>query len=1213
MQARASFPIIAIGASAGGLDPIKKIVHLIPKDFGAALVVISHLPTGFKSSMGAILAECTPLAIAEITHGLLVQPGTIYLIPADADVRIASGLFTLETRSPAHVIHLPIDTFFAALAEEMQGDAVAVVLSGTGADGSLGARRIKQNGGVVFAQTVDTAQFTEMPDHVVRAGVADFVLSPPEIALELVRLCQAWDKADPVGQGGDLVTAGAQELNELIEMLRSNHGIDYGEYKVSTLRRRIGRQMAVHRMGNLRDYLAHLRANPLLLQQLSQDILINVTSFFRDPEMFAALAEEVVPALLKQRQGSEPLRIWVPGCASGEEAYSLLMVFIETLERLGRGEEIQIFATDISRAAIAKARRGVYSPDAMKLVSPELVERFFTRVEGGWQIHPRMREIITFSIHNVASDPPFSHIDLICCRNVLIYFNAALQERVLPMFHYALNPGGFLVLGRSEMVGKGKDLFVLFNKKNRIFTKTGVSLRHYYDHVIGQYFRESKPMNQGMPPGELRDGDEMQQLDEMIANLFLPDGFLVNENLSVEKFLGNTGPFLAPTPGNVSLNLMDLLREELRPLARLALHAAMKTAHKAARNNIVFDKDGERLSVDLTVYPLKTGHSKICHYLVSFGEHNGPRPLALPTRERVRRFWHWWPFRRPAEAILKEKSVEDEIVNLKEQLQDMLTDRDLTHEELRTSNDELLSTNEEMQSSNEELATAKEELESSNEELRTVNDELNQRHMELRQVSDDLSNLISSAYLAIVLLDSQLRVRHYTPAAERIMKLIPADIGAGIDTVNLGLRLEKIEQICHDVLHKGEPNERRVFDQKGHMYAMSVRPYLTAKECQCEGVVITVYDVESLQADFVQQAREQNEMIVNALREPLLVLDDALRVRAVNRAFCAGFQVRAEETVGMHLYGLGSGQWDIAELRRMMERVVASGEPFDDYQVEHELAETGLRIMSLRARRVAADMILLAIDDITERRKAEAIRQEKEAAIRANQAKTDFLTTISHELRTPLNAIIGFGELLLLAAKNGESPVARRDYLERITFAGRHLLGIVNRLLNIPLIENGTISSEKSQLDMNVLLQQVVAMHRMAIDDKRLQLTSIFEIKSPIFADKDHIVEIVNNLLGNAIKFTPENGRIGILAEETAHEVKIAVRDSGIGIAEEQIQELFVPFKRIEPSRDYCGSNGLGLGLAVAKKLVEAYGGKLTVESKKGEGSCFCFTLPLAR
>jgi two-component system CheB/CheR fusion protein len=823
------FLVAGVGASAGGLEAYTELLGQLPSNPGLALLVVSHLDPEQKSHLPEILGRICKMPVHEVTEGMAVEKDRIYVIPAGTVMTLVDGHLSLAQRGPRAHVHMPIDHLFRSLASIQRSRAIGIVLSGNGSDGAIGLQAIKGAYGVTFAQDEASAKHPGMPRAAYLDGSVDHVMRPRDIANELVRIAQ-----HPYAQDETVTpppSASADPIHEITALLRVHTAVDFAQYKQTTIRRRILRRMALLNLHEPTDYLDLLRRDGAELQNLYQDFLIRVTQFFRDPEAFAALQDKVFRTLIEGHSANSVVRVWVAGCATGEEVYSLAISLLEYLDGRPESPSIKILATDLSDSALEKARAGIYLDNIEIDVSAERLRRFFTRVDGRYQINKSVREMCVFSRHNLAADPPFSRLDLISCRNVLIYMDGALQKRVLPLLHYALNPGGFLFLGSSETVGAG-ELFEVVDSPHRIYSRnSGVnSLLEYYPKALASG-RVRIPGREEFDPLWTAH-DVQREADRILLARYAPVGIVTDESMTVLQFRGRTSAYLEPAPGLASLDLFRMLRKGLLAKVRAAAMQARADNSAVVCEGLRIAEEDSTRQVRVDVIPFKVPPSGARFFLVLFQDASPPNRLPIASAE-------------PVATDQQVVQLQQEITGLREYLQSVIEEQESTNEELKSANEEILSANEELQSTNEELQTAKEESQSANEELATVNDELRHRNSELARANDDLVNLLGGAGIPIVMVNRDLRIRRFTPLAEKAFNLISTDIGRPIGDIKPNLQIDDLGGMIARVIDSITPYEGDVQDKAGHRYSLRIRPYVTM-ENKIDGASIMLLDIDAL-------------------------------------------------------------------------------------------------------------------------------------------------------------------------------------------------------------------------------------------------------------------------------------------------------------------------------------------------------------------------------
>ena len=809
--------------------------HLPPKT-GMAFVIVQHLDPHHGSRLPNLLGKATSMPVAEITGTITPQPNAVYVQPPNKCVIAKNGKLTLVTRTER--LNVGIDHFFESLAEECGSRGIGIVLSGTGSDGTAGLRAIKAAGGLTFAQTEESAKFDAMPRSAIRSGFVDVVLPPDAIAREIRRIADHPYLRRPLIDAEEAEKEAyrqADDLGRVFLSLKKQIGVDFSGYKESTLIRRIHRRMALHRIDTLKRYARYLRDNKKEIEALFDDLLINVTRFFRDEKVFRALKKRFLPALLKKKSKARQreLRVWIPGCATGEEVYSLAICILEALGGQVSKWRIQIFGTDLSESVVEHARLGIYSSAIEKDVSQARLKRFFVKRDGGYQIHRNVRDICTFARQNIAADPPFSRLDMISCRNVLIYLSPELHKRCIPQFHYAINPGGLLILGPAESVGLYDKLFKLVDKKNKIYTKEAATTPRPVEFIPQ---RGLELAQFGARPaagiGLNFDADLLKMADRIILSTYAPAAVVVDDKMQVHQFRGRTDLFLEHMPGPATFNLIQLARTNLVPDLRATIRRSIKTGKPARTERAKVTLRGKNYEINIQVVPFKIPAGDKSWFLVIFDEttrRSKPERLLQPLGKAG--------VQREVTELRRELAVS------KESLQATIEEQEATNEELKASNEEVESSNEELQSTNEELETAKEELQSTNEELTTLNEELSNRNLEMMELTNELNNLLASTQMPIVMVDNALTVRRATPAARGAFNILPTDVGRPLSELRPNIDVPDMEKILREVIETLGTRERRVTDKEGRRYSLRVRPYRTTDN-KIDGAVITLVDID---------------------------------------------------------------------------------------------------------------------------------------------------------------------------------------------------------------------------------------------------------------------------------------------------------------------------------------------------------------------------------
>ncbi|HBE79192.1 MAG TPA: chemotaxis protein CheB [Firmicutes bacterium] len=963
--------VVGIGASAGGLEAITELLKSLPNNTGIAFVIILHLDPTHKSMLTEILTRLTDIPVSEIKSNITVEPNHIYVIPSNTNLVILHGMLHLLPRVEISQQNLPIDYFLSSLAEDQGNKAVGVILSGNASDGTLGLKAIKAAGGITFAQNPESAKYDGMPRHAITAGNVDFVLPPQKIARELTLLGRhSYLLAVRAQKTDDQLLNDHDNLNRIFSLLRTATGADFTYYKPTTINRRIMRRMLLNNIEGLPGYVKYLQSNPVEVKTLSQDILIGITNFFREPEAFQQLKIEVFSKLTKDRPSDVPIRIWVPGCSTGEEAYSLAISLLEYFEEQSVSYPVQIFATDINAAAIEKARSGIYPGNIMQAVAPERVRRFFNKLNSSYQICKKVREMCIFSEQNIIKDPPFSRLDLLSCRNVLIYMGPVLHRKLIPTFHYALKPAGYLMLGTSESIGTFLDLFSLLDPKFKIYSKKAIHtpLNFDFDTIeeTATKLEVSGRMN-NIGADLWNNYDVLKEADRIMLAKYAPAGVLINDKLEILQFRGLTDPYLTHSPGLASLNLFKMVKSRLAVELQKVIQQAGKEERPVRKEGLEVKENGQSRNLNIEVFPFKDPVEGKNYFLIVFEE-------IISQTEAIMEQTQSNPEDSKGgtqpEGTQQLNQLRLELAATIEYQQSIIEQREATNEELRAANEEIQSSNEELQSTYEEMETAKEELQATNEELTTVNDELRNRNLELNQVNSDLKNLLSSINIPVIILDNDLRIRRFTTVAEKVFNLIPTDVGRPLSDIKPNIAFPQLEQMILEVINTLIIKEQEVQDRWGRWYSLCIRPYRTF-ENKIDGVVMTLFDINALKPSLEQRQEFYDyAAIVATIREPFLVLDAEFRVKLANHSFYQAFQVAPSETKDQLIFTLGNHQWDIPILRALLVEVLPKNTCFQDFKVELNFPKIGHKVFLLNARRIAGEgnltpLILLAFEDIT--------------------------------------------------------------------------------------------------------------------------------------------------------------------------------------------------------------------------------------------------------
>jgi len=1201
-----SFPIVGIGTSAGGLEVLKELFTAMPADNDMAFVVIQHLDPSHVSHMSELLAKFTDMRVVQAEDQMALDANSVYTIPPNKFLGLAEGTLRLTEPVKRDGVRMPIDFFFRSLAEDQREKAICVLLSGSGSDGTLGIREIRGAGGMIMAQDPETAQFDSMSRSAIATGLVDYVLPVAEMPGALIKYVQqsyvrAGNKAETEER--------TNGLNAIVSLLAEKAQSDFGPYKKTTLLRRIERRMGLNQMDDVSDYLAFLRQDPDEVARLAKDMLINVSSFFRDAEAFVELREKVLAPLIAEKNNNNPLRVWVPGCATGEEAYSIAMLLLEELGAARKNCPIQLFASDIEPETVRFAREGLYPESIAADVSEERLKRFFAKTDKSYQVTKQLREAVIFSVQNLITEPPFSRLDLVSCRNVLIYLEPEIQRRIITLFAFALGPGGYLFLGKSDGIAGQNELFATLSPKWRIYGSQGPPQRAVENFLL---WPEKKApgvalVEKSHPLLNLTDLNL-----QVLAKHFDAAIVLTDERGNILYFCGPTRKYLDHPTGQATLNLLNIIDTEFSARLRLKLRSVAQENEPATLERVPFRREDRASLVKVTIMPAPARKSSERLFAVIFEEVRGSQGT--------------FPSPVSAEAGPKDDSLiaqlEAELKALKDEFRSSVDEYETSAEELKASNEEVMSINEELQSTNEELETSKEEIQAINEELNTVNNELNLRMAELKETNDDLANLLNASDIGMIFLNSAFCIKRFTLSAQNLLNLIPADLGRPISHLShrfIGLDLvadaEKVVQNLSVI-------EKEVQTAAGQWYEMQCLPYRTL-ENKIDGVVFTFTDVTRLKhsEQAMMEARDYAENIINTTRESLLVLDPQLKVVSANRAFHETFQVSPEETENRLIYELGNHQWDIPRLRELLEKILRHDTDFENFEVEHEFPAVGPKVMSMNVRRIydrertSVRLILLAIRDLPESERAAEERKRLEEQLRQAQKMESIGTLaagIAHDFNNILNIIQGYASVLRgHAAKNDEIA----DSLNVINDTTKRGAALVRQLLTL-----ARKTEPKLELtNINTVIEELTKLIRETFP-KTIEVTlELNRELPPVMADPNEIPQALLNLCVNGRDAMPDGGKLMLRTKtvdrrslreygeaKAERYVCIEVSDTGIGMDESIQNRIFEPFFTTKEFQ------GTGLGLAVVYGIVKNHNGFIQVESTPMHGATFRLYFPVA-
>jgi len=1182
--------VVGIGASAGGLDPLVKFFDALPPETGMAFVIVQHLSPDFKSLMDELLARHTRLPIHLVEDGMPVEADHVYLIPAKKEMIISGGRLLLSERDRSQELTLPIDVFFRSLAQDCGPRAVAIVLSGGGSDGSRGIRHVRDAGGLVLVQDLESAQFDGMPKAALQTGVVDHTLPPEDMPRVLLTEAgsQQQDRRERVASSEDSEKRPqARGLEAVYQMLETEFGIDFNHYKPSTVTRRIERRLALAQSQHVDEYLARLRSEREELDALYRDLLIGVTRFFRDPDAFALLEQRILPDLLTREPRDTPVRLWVAGCATGEEAYSLAILLQDLMETYGH-RPVKIFATDVHRGSLEQAAAAIYSGEAVANVSPERLARYFTQHGDAFQVVPELRQMIVFAQHNVISDAPFTRVDLISCRNLLIYLQPAAQQRILSFFHFALSQHGVLFLGPSETLGPLADGFDVLDKHWQLYRKASESRMPAEARrrpAAGLDTRVALP--QLVMPGRPSIGQLLSVYDALLEDA-MPPSLILNERGELVHSLGGASRFLRVRDGRQSLDVRDLVDADLKMILSGGLKRALSEDAPVVFNGVRAHPEPRLCKVTIRALPGRANGRR--HVVVSF-ETPESGALAEPV---------------PAIQIDVDQVSQQQLAALEAELGTTKESLQAAIEQLEASNEELQASNEELQASNEELQSTNEELQSVNEELYTVNAEYQRKIAELTELTNDMDNLLASTEIGTIFLDSQLRIRKFTPQAIETFGLLPQDVGRPIETFAHKMRHPQLVADLKQVLASAEPIERDLADLHGKSFFMRVLPY-RAKGI-VDGVVLTLIDVSGLKAaeDALFHERYLLNSLLDTVPDAIYFKDARGRFIRCNRAMAERLGLSdAKDAIGKTALDLP--EHDVAmAMHREDQSVLRSGRP-QHYQLERRVAANGSDAWDMVTRLPLKDRsgvvvgIIAIFRDVTEQVQAKAKIDEEV------RRRDRFLAMLSHELRNPLGAIVTATSMLRASEPDGLDRTV--PILER---QSRQMARLLDDLLEASRVTQNKIELRRRVVDLRTIAAEAAEAVRPQMNDKRLNFT--VDLGSDalwVLGDAVRLQQIQINLLSNAAKYTPAGGHVSLTLRPEGDDAVICVSDNGAGIQKEMLESVFDLFVQGRHTIDHSGG-GLGVGLTLVRALVELHGGTVRAHSEgDGKGCEFMVRLPL--
>lgn len=1189
--------VVGIGASAGGLEAINEFFDNIPEDTGFSFVVIQHLSPDHKSLMAELLSKHTAMQVHEAGDGMALKPNCIYLIPTKKVLTLENNVFQLKDKVRNNHPNTTIDIFFESLAKSKGGKAVGVILSGTGSDGSRGIVSIKNQGGTVIVQDPSSAEFDGMPNSAIATGYVDLILAPELIPDELIHFLK---EAPLIRSFNQLNNQEEAIISDILDLIQKVTQHDFSHYKRPTLNRRLAKRMTEKGMKNLAEYYAYLFANTEEVKALCREFLINVTRFFRDEEAFDTIRKTVVPALFTNKEAGDTIKVWVVASSTGEEAYSLAILFEEFMEVQGRHDiTVKIFATDIDQQAIDTASKGVYTADAVKNISSERLKRFFVKEGNAFKVSPALRKTVVFAKHDVTKDPPFSKIDLLTCRNMLIYMNSILQKNILQKFHFALNEDGFLFLGSSENIGVLKDVMKEIDKKWKVFrciskTKTGE-----YDSFLNP--AEKTLLHLPSPKAK----NALANLSEIFKDTLLDEypfaGIFIDKDLEIKQALGSFKHFISFPEGNFNFNLLKLVPPDLSVALSTCIRKALKENTKVVQKKVKVDAGKKQRSINIVVRPYldqKTYLQPFLFIILSETEYEAKPARTAPLTKK--------------ELITRRiEELENELKDTKENLQAVIEEVESANEELQSSNEEIISSNEELQSTNEEL-------QSLNEELHTVNAEHQLKIKELIDLNDDLNNYFNNSDAGQILIDTSMIVRKFTPLAKRQVNLIESDIGRSITDLSTNFKDDRFITRIRNVMHSGNREEGEIIMDEGTVYLMRIAPYIR-QDKRIDGVVVNFIDVTQLKTlnsmvEAILNSSTSGILAKRAIRDNQNNITD-LEYISVNRAAERMLGMTADQLVGKKLKQVFP-EMSAHHFEEYVE-VVETGKTAH-FEFFYKKQERWYDIVCVKMM----DGLVTTFTDITERKKAadmlatgyEELKVTTYKLERSNMDLMQFASVASHDLKEPLRKIQAFGNILKERVQH-KLDGAEFKYIEKMINSSNRMQTLVDDILTLSRLSNTEVAFVKT--DLNQIIERIIDDLEITIKDKNAKIKVD---KLPVVkAVSGQMHQLFQNLISNGLKFNEtEQPVIEIKTREvTSAEADklmidgrnfhlIEVSDNGIGFDQKYADKIFGIFQRLE-GNSYQGS---GIGLAICKKIVDNHKGFIMVESVPGDGTKFVILLP---
>lgn len=1200
--AHANLLVVGIGAAEGGMDAVQRLLHAMPADTGLAFVLVYDARSRHDGALAAALVEHTSMPVVEVTEPIALRPNQEYVAAPGLDLRVADGTLLVHEHQPHPQLSMVVDWFFRSLSEAYGRRAIGIILSGQTRDGTLGAQAIKERGGMMMVQEPETARAHTMPQSVVATGFADYIVPVEEMPDYLQTYVRQPYIVD--GHTATLHDSANPTLAAILRVLRGHSNHDFRNYKPSTLVRRIQRRMSLRSIEHPEEYLALLLQNEQELTHLYYDLLIGVTRFFRDPEAFRSLDDLALNDLIAAHPPDMPLRVWVAGCATGEEAYSLAMLLFERCAAAHKHLHLQVFASDINETALTFARQGLYPENIALDVSPRRLERFFIRTDAGYQVTKELRDAVVFAAQDLTSDPPFSRLDLISCRNLLIYLTPAVQQRVIALFHFALNADGILLLGNAETIGSQSSLFASISSKWRIYRRLGEGKRD----VASLFHRSGAERTQApdsptsaVAPARSTPATLVQKL---LLEQFTPTAVLINHQYEC-LYIHNPNPFYLTVPGGEpTQNLIALVHQELRPLLQMAVVRAIHEQQQAVISGHVASSDGLR-DIIITAMPINAalaGDAVLVTFTTQVGAINEAVQAAAPP-----------------DVMVLVHQLERELSNTRATLQGTIQAGEAANEKLTAANEEVMSMNEEFQVANEELETSQEELQALNEELIVINTQLNDKVAELEVIGNDLNNLLMSTNIATLFLDLNLCIKRFTPATTQLFNLIPSDVGRPISDIakkfSDGGMLHKAQQVLESL----QPSLQEVQVPPDRWYLERIVPYRTSDN-RIEGVVITFSDMSEIK--HINQALRLSEVRFQTALEhaPITVFNQNqdLLFTWIYNPFPG---TTTDQILGRHDREVFIVPQEADHLIALKQRVLTTGEgvhdqitlTFDDQACFYDITIEPLREVDGTVSGITAATIDLTDLKRIQQEVAEALSNEQAArqdAEKATHLRDMFLSIASHELKTPLTTLLGTAQLLQRRASRGDiDPERDSKTLQMIIHQTDRMSRLIALLLDVSQIDTGQLIIIQKRVQLEAFVRRIADEFSASTPTRTINLERV-EPDLVVLGDELRLEQVVYNLLQNAVRYSRPDTAIDISITQRDIEACISVHDFGIGMSLEAQQHIFERFYRAR-NANKINVSGMGIGLYVAQEIIAMHHGTIEVSSEEGVGSTFTICLPL--